>query len=161
MIGSLNTMSYLEPHQWYKKPLVWLKRAQRISIQEQYEKYNVRAFDIHIYFVSKNDRTVFKYGSIEYQTFSVYEVLNYLNSQCDCYVRIVLEETLLSDSVEELCRRENKFYDYCSKIESLYPDIKFFGGYRAYDYRKIYRFKHECPDNVIFYKFVDKLKKAK
>jgi hypothetical protein len=158
MIGSINSMSYLEPHKWWKWPLVWFRRTQKVSVQEQYERYNVRAFDLHVYFNKSHDRTIFKYGNIEYETFSVYETLNYFNNQGDCYARIVLEETSLKGKRDEINDRERKFYDYCSKIELIYPDIKFFGGYRECDYRKIYRFRNDFPDNVMFYERVDKLK---
>ena len=158
MIGSLNTMSYLEPHKWWKKPLVRLKRSQRVTVQEQYEKYNVRAFDLHIYFKENNGRAIFKYGRIEYQTFSVYEVLNYLNRQENVYVRIVLEDTNPNKPKSVLAEKESRFYDYCCKIERLYYNIKFFGGYREFDSKKIYHFKNDCPENVVFYKRVDKLK---
>jgi len=159
MIGSLNTMSYLEPLKWWKKPLAWFKRSQETSIQEQYEKYNVRAFDLHIYFIGDHDMAIIKYGNIEYKTFSIYEILNYLNNKGDCYVRVVLEETSLSGEKDKINGRESRFFDYCSKIEIIYPQIKFFGGYRECDSYKIYKFKNESPYNLIFHKFVNKLGK--
>lgn len=158
MIGSLHTMSYLKPYTWWNKLFAWLKRYQKYSIEEQYEKYNVRAFDIHLYFVGENNKTVFKNGSITYNTFSVYEVLNYLNMQENVYVRIVLEDTSPNKPKLVLAEKESRFYDYCGKIEQLYSNIKFFGGYREFDSKKIYHFKNDCPENVVFYKRVDKLK---
>ena len=65
-------MSYLKPHNSFKNLIARFKRAQKINIVEQYEKYNVRAFDFHLYFVGSKGRAIFKYGCIEYETFSIY-----------------------------------------------------------------------------------------
>ena len=159
MIGSLHTMSYLEPHNSFKTLFARFKRVQKVNILEQYEKYNVRAFDLHLYFVGNKGRAIFKYGSIEYETFSVYEILNYLNSKENIYVRIVLEDNgeRISDESRQIL--EKRFVEYCKIIDSIYPKLKFFGGYREYDSKQIYQFKDDAPDNIIFYKRVDKLNK--
>ena len=159
MIGSLHTMSYLEPHSAFGRFIARFKRTQKVNILEQYEKYNVRAFDLHLYFVGNKGRAIFKYGGIEYQTFSVYEILNYLNSKENVYVRIVLEDNgeIIAEENRQLL--EKRFAEYCKIIDSIYPNMKFFGGYREYDFKQIYQFKDDAPDNLIFYKRVDKLNK--
>lgn len=151
MIGSLNSMSYLKPHSLFDKIFAWLKRTQKVDIKEQYEKYNVRAFDFHFYFVGSSKKTIFKYDGIEYETFSIYEILNYLNSKNNVYARVVLEDNSKNINLEKC------FIEYCQKIESIYPKIKFFGGYRENDSKHLYNFKYDTPDNLVFYKRVDKL----
>lgn len=159
MIGSLHTMSYLEPHNSFKNLIARFKRTQKINIVEQYEKYNVRAFDFHLYFVGSKGRAIFKYGCIEYETFSIFEVLNYLNTKNDVYVRIVLEDNGESISNDYRTNLEKRFIEYCKMITSVYNNINFFGGYREHDSKQIYKFKSNAPDNLVFYKRVDKLDK--
>lgn len=157
MIGSLHTMSYLEPHDSFNKVFVWLKKTQKVNIKEQYEKYNVRAFDLHLYFIKENGRAIFKCGAIALETFSVYEILSYLNLMKNTYVRIVLEDKgdNLSDSKRKIL--ESRFIEYCKMISVIYPNIKFFGGYRETDSKLLYNFENDAPNDLIFYKRVDKL----
>lgn len=158
MIGSLHTMSYLKPHSLFNRIIVWLKRTQTHNIQEQYEKYNVRAFDLHLYFVGNKGRAIFKYNGVEYETFSVYEILNYLNSKKNVYIRIVLEDNGEILSPEKRNSLEVRFAEYCNIINSIYSNLKFFGGYREYDRKQIFEFKNGRPKGLIFYRRVDKLK---
>lgn len=152
MIGSLKSMSFLDIHKTWKKPFSWLKcKTQTVNIKEQYEKYNVRAFDMHFTFIGENKKAVFAYDGVRYETYSIYEYLNYLDSVGNTYARVVLEAN--KDSIE----LETRFYEYCSIIESIYQRINFFGGYRESDSKLIYRFKNDCPEDVVFYKRVDKL----
>jgi hypothetical protein len=154
MIGSLNSMSFLGSKKNWKNPFSWFKKkAQIVDIKEQYEKYNVRAFDMHLSFVGNNKKAVFTYDGVSHETFSVYEYLNYLNNRENTYVRVVLEAD------ENSVALETRFHEYCSIIESIYPNIIFFGGYRESDSKLIYHFKNDAPDNIIFYKRVDKLNK--
>ncbi len=151
MIGSLNSMSFLKPHNLYDKILSIFRKTQKVNIKEQYEKYNVRAFDFHIAFIGKYKKAIFKYNNVSYKTFSVYEALNYLNKKENAYVRFVLEADY--DDI----RAETRFYDYCGIVETIYHGIKFFGGYRECDLKEIYHFKNDCPEDLIFYKRVEKL----
>jgi len=159
MIGSLNTMSYLKPRNTFGKMFAWLKRTQKVDIKEQYEKYNVRAFDFHFYFVGKTKKAVFKYNGIEYETFSVYEILNYLNNNGNTYARIVLEDNGEKITSENRVSLETRFIEYCQMISLIYPDVKFFGGYRKFDLKQLYMFDYNEPEGLIFYKRVDKLYK--
>jgi hypothetical protein len=152
MIGSLKSMSFLEAFSKWEKLFACLKKTQTTSIEEQYEKHNVRAFDFHITFVNSYKRAVLKYGNINYNTFSMYEYFNFLNKKKDTYVRIVLEEKYPNDKLE------NRFCEYCKIIETIYKDIKFFGGYREFDKKQLYKFKNKEPEDLIFYERVDKLK---
>jgi len=157
MVGSLHSMSYLRPHRLKDRIINWLKRAQTVSIFEQYEKCGIRAFDIHLYFLNKNGKAIFKCGNTEYETFSVFEILNYLNSKQNVYVRIVLED--LGEHMAKDCRETLKirFINYCQIIESVYKNIHFFGGYREFDLKRLYKFKGNYIGGIMFCRRVDRL----
>lgn len=155
MIGSLKSMSFLGANKTWKNPFLWRsKKTQIVDIKEQYEKYNVRAFDMHLTFVGKSKKAIFAYDGIIYETFSIYEYLNYLNNVGNAYVRVVL------DADKKSIELETRFYEYCSIIESIYQKIKFFGGYRESDFKLIYKFKNDAPNDLVFYERVDKLNRA-
>jgi len=135
MKGSLNSTNYLVPFGFLNKIKAFFKKRHTASIEEQYEIYGVRAFDFHIDF-TKNNRAIFKYDGIPYDTFSIYSCLNYLNKKGNAKVRMVLED----DSFK--AEKEARFNEYCSVIEKIYKDIEFFGGYREEDRKTLYKFKH-------------------
>jgi hypothetical protein len=105
MKGSLNTMDYLEPHGFINKIKSHFRKHKTASIQTQYDVYNVRAFDLHIDFTDTG-KAYFKYCGVAYETFSIYEVLNYLNKKGDTQVRMVFEGK----------DKENRFREYCNII---------------------------------------------
>ena len=157
MIGSLNSMTFLKPFSIWKKPFAWLNRCQVAGIEAQYELYNVRAFDLHIYFVGEKERAIFKHGNVEYYTFSIFEILNYLDKKGDVYVRLVLEE----DCDDKSQSIERRFKSYCKNVETIYKNTKFFGGYRECDSFVLYNFKEQRPEGLYFFRRVDKLKRKR
>lgn len=163
IIGSRDSMSYLEPHvssKWFsfiERYIAKLKSAQVVDIKTQYEVYGVRAFDIHISFLKNTDKAYFKYDTVDYETFSIYDILNYLNTKLNANVRIVLEDLGEEIGAVERARLESRFAEYCQMIELLYPNICFYGGYREFDLKQLYKFKKMPPNNIVFYRRVDKL----
>ena len=143
--GSHNSMSYLKPLNRLYRLFRFLYKCQGKSIEKQYES-GVRLFDIHIY---KNDRDkgCFKYGNVIYNAFSFYEPFNFLNKMKDCYVNLVLEETVNDSKKEGIKETENKFIWYCNSLQMMYPNIKFIGGYREFDKRILYEFKNGLEEN--------------
>ena len=135
MKGSLNSTNYLTPFGLLNKIKAHFKKRHTASIEEQYEIYGVRAFDLHIDFTKRN-KAVYKYDGIQYETFSIYSCLNFLNKKGDAKVRIVLEDETFN------AEKEIRFNEYCSIIEKIYKDIEFFGGYREEDRKTLYKFKH-------------------
>lgn len=159
MLGSIHSMSYLDTHGFFDRIKAYFKRCQHATIEEQYEKFNVRVFDIHIYFINENfKRAVFKMGDIEFETFSIFEVMNFFDRHDNVYVRMVLEETdLEAHDINYNLAMEARFREYCAMLESVFKNIKFFGGYRECDSHKIYHFNYDHPTDVEFKKDVDKL----
>ena len=66
ILGSHNTMSYLTPRNWFYKLIAFTARCQSKSIQEQYEKYGVRLFDLRFRF-NKKGEIYFAHGTVEYK----------------------------------------------------------------------------------------------
>ena len=138
-VGSKYSMSYLKPRTWWMRVLNVFKRRQRVDIQTQYERYGVRCFDLHLY-PNENGKMCFANDGIEYLTFSVYEILNYLNTKGDCSVIITFEDTIMDG---HNLRMMDRFKEYCSMIERIYTNIRFFGGNSHLTGRCIYRFTNE------------------
>ena len=139
-IASHDTMSYLPIKQWYLKPVAFAARCQSVSLEEQFDQYGVRAFDFRIWF-DKNNNPVFSHGAAIFIE-DVYDTLEYLDSKNQLiYVRIMLEEDKLRNKKSNILDIENLFIDFCNSIERDYKNIKFYGGYRKFDYKILYRFQ--------------------
>lgn len=139
-VGSKYSMSYLKPRTWWMRVLNAFKRRQRVDIQTQYERYGVRCFDLHLY-PNENGKMCFANDGIEYLTFSVYEILNYLNAKGDCSVKITFEDTVMDSHNMRMMYR---FKEYCSIIEKIYTGICFFGGNSHLTGRNIYKFNKKA-----------------
>lgn len=142
MIGSLHTMNFLKPYGFLNKLKLFFKNRNSASLEVQYGLYNVRAFDFHIDF-TKTNKAIFKYDGMPYETFSIYNYLNYLNAKKDTVVQISLEDMSLSSE------KEARFKEYCSIIENIYKNITFIGGFRVNDKKKLYEFKRFYPNSKI------------
>ena len=145
MKGSLSTMNYLEPQGFFDKLRAFFKTRHTANLKTQYEIYGARAFEFRIDF-DKAGRTFFKYGGIKYETFSIYEYLNYLDKKGNTMVKILLEDD------DRNIEKEKKFKEYCSTIEKIYQNIAFTGGYRTCDLRLIHRFKYVIYSESIDWK---------
>ena len=141
LIGSHNSMGYLHPYSIVKRILFRRYRTQACDIETQYSTYGVRVFDISIG-VDKSNHAVFQYHNTQYKTFSIYEIMKYLNEKGDCYVRLILDDTTHS-TTDERKRIEAKFQQQCKIYEEIYTNIKFFGGLRRSDWTRVYTFNGE------------------
>lgn len=147
-IGSNNSLTYLRPSSWWSKIFRYFGKCQSATYQEQYEYCGVRLFDLRLY-ADKHCHIIAKYGSHKYSIFSLYEILNYLDKKGDVTIRITFEayvDDILGDV--EYRRIEEKFIQICNVIETIYPNIKYFGGYRAYDKKKLYVFNYEKENGI-------------
>lgn len=134
-LASHNSMSYLPPRKWWMYPFRFMARCQSKSIEEQYEKYGIRMFDLRISF--RKLLPEFRHGAIAYKG-DVCKVLDYLNSKRDCKVRLILEE-YLNDKTQY---QEDMFKVFATNCEHIYENIMFFGGVRKRDWKEIYKFKY-------------------
>lgn len=139
-LATHNSMTYLSPKKWYLYPFKFIARCQSKSIQDQYEKYGIRMFDIRISYDNKGN-IEFRHGLIAYKG-NVEDTLKYLNSRPDrVYIRLILEVGQYAD----LERQECLFRIDCRRFEESYTNIKFFCGRRKFDWKKVYNFKYKDP----------------
>lgn len=125
-------MSYLPLKKWWMKPFRFIAKCQSKSIEEQYEKYGVRLFDIRISY-DKNGIPEFRHGAIAFKG-NVYDTFRYLDSkETPVYIRLILEK----DGQEELFKRD------CKLWETGYQNLIFFCGVRKSDWKRLYSFKVE------------------
>lgn len=136
-LASHDSMTYLKPKKWYLYPFRFIARCQSKTLEEQYEKYGIRMFDLRISF-DKHHIPEFRHGLMAFKG-DVEYYLEYLNSKGDCSVRIWLEE--YRDDKTDL--QETLFSMFCSKAEELYPNIKFFGGVRKRDGAVLHKFNYK------------------
>ena len=129
-IASHDTMTYLPPKKWYLYPFRFVARCQSKTIQEQYEDYGIRMFDLRISF-TKDFHLEFRHGLIAYKG-SVKNILKYLNSKGDTYVRLIYEKGEYDLLFTHLCKR----------LEEKYPNIKLFGGIKKKGWKTLYTFKN-------------------
>lgn len=139
VIGSHNSWSYLTPEKWWMKLLRFSARCQDVDIETQYEKYQVRCFDLRISF--NGGKLIISHGIIRYKI-SMYELskqLKWINSKGDCYVRVIHE--VRKKSKYTYLNRET-FRMFCKNLEVLYPNIKFWCGRNLYNWNNDYLFKY-------------------
>lgn len=147
ILGSHNSWSYLPVEKWWMKFLRFTAKCQDFNIKTQYEKYNVRCFDLRISF-NNNASLIVSHGIIRYKI-SAKDLLNdlsWLNNKKDCYVRVLNEvrnKSKYSSFEVEL------FTLFCSNLEVLYPNIKFWCGRNLYNWNIDYTFKYNpsCEEN--------------
>jgi hypothetical protein len=92
IIGTHNTMTYLEPKKWWMKLLNKYAQCQSKTIEEQYEA-GCRYFDLRIRF--REEGMYFAHGLIEYKSDKTpMDIFNWLldkSNEGKIYVRILLE----------------------------------------------------------------------
>lgn len=140
-LGTHNSMSYLPAKKWYLTPFKFMARCQSKSIEEQYE-LGARMFDLRVAF-DKSNSPEFRHGMMRYKgnVLLALETLNHLSKANGkkLYVRFILE------TKKESAAQELLFIKLCKTCESLYPDLRFFGGNRKFDWKKMYGFKNREP----------------
>ena len=133
LLGSHNSLSYLRPKKWYMYPFIFTAKCQKVNYKEQYKNYNIRVFDLRVWF-DKDGNLEVRHGAMVYNIDlnGVYEFLHYLNSKTDSYVRIILEEDNLSKREKNSAWKEILFDKFCTSIETLFTNLyssttRFFG----------------------------------
>jgi hypothetical protein len=84
MIASHNSFTYLKPKKWWMRIGRFMAKCQSKTIQEQYEKYNARLFDLRVDF-DKNDNVILRHGLAVYKITEseLYSILDFLNTRED------------------------------------------------------------------------------
>lgn len=148
LIGSNNSLTYLRPSSWWSRFFRWFGRCQSTTYKEQYEYCGVRLFDLRLY-ADEHCHIIAKNGNTRYSIFSLYEILSYFDKKGDVTIRISFDATV-SDTVNnsEYNRIEEKFVNTCKIIETIYPNINYFGGYRICDSKLLYKFWYERHNGI-------------
>ena len=136
IIGAHNAWSYLRPKKWWMRLISFSARCQRCNIKEQYEKHNVRCFDLRIRF--REGKPVICHGIVEYDYSyeELLEDLKWLHSKGDVIVRLLLE--LRSVKKKDWSKQKqlfNTFYNTILKI--FFPNIEFIKGRSLPDWDKV------------------------
>ena len=159
ILGSHNSMSYLEPTRWWMRPFRIFACCQKKSIREQYN-CGVRCFDLRVSFDS-NGRAIFSHGLIDFllpvdfadgttlpdPTYSpVHSVLSLLDTFAICgepiYIRLILEKKNSPDDFR-------LFVSLCCAVGVLYTHLTFIGGVYKKDWRLIYDFHDPISETEI------------
>lgn len=142
LIGSNNSLTYLNPCYLWLKPLKYLGRCQNIEYDKQYNYWGIRFFDFRL-FVNKHNHIIIKNGTYEYNLFSFYEILDFLDKKGDVSILVTLDTSKGYERLRQLESIERKFIEACHAIETIYENIRFYGGYRRNDKVKLYSFEWE------------------
>lgn len=114
-------------------PFNFIAKCQRVTLAEQYKKYDIRMFDFRIAF-NKDSVPYICHGLMDYKG-DIFSFLDYLNKQKGTKVRLVLEKESNKNS-------EKLFMAFCKEVEATYQNIKFFGGIKKKGWEQLYRFKY-------------------
>lgn len=151
LVGSNNSLTYLEPSSPWFKVFKYIWRCQTIDFKRQYTNGGVRLFDIKLSVDSYN-HIIVKNGIFSYSVFSLYDVFDFLNKQGDVIVHISFNVNGDECCDNRYYSMERKFMEYCKIIETIYDDIRFYGGERLFDGKVIYTFEKETlnPKPLVF-----------
>lgn len=134
-----NTMSYLTPKKWWMKLIAFTGKCQRVNYIGQY-MLGARGFDLRLFWDEKGELE-FRHGILSYNADEIYNVLDFAQDN-GVIVRILLE---LRDFTKGDQKRngelKNKFREYCTQLEKMYPNIRFYGGRSTGSWEIIYEFK--------------------
>lgn len=146
IIGTHNSMTFLRPAKWYGWFMIPFARCQKKTIIQQWEA-GARVFDLRIRF-TKQGKPYFAHGlyecTHEANPFDVLRLLCklILRDGQRAFVRLILEDP---DK-----QNHNVFYfkHFCDVSIQYYKKIRFFGGNRKGDWKKLYTFKGDVPDSL-------------
>lgn len=137
-LASHNTMSYGKPRNPLLRPFHFVARCQNISIEEQYEKYGVRMFDLRVKFNRKAQKWFFAHGFMEFGE-DIDRTLKYLDSRDECvYVRLILEYNRPAKEMDGIVR---KFVDTFGSGRHSWRNIIFFEYRRKYDWKQLFSYE--------------------
>ena len=148
-IGTHNSLTYLTPKKWWQKLIRFTAKCQAVNYEEQY-RLGARVFDVRLWY-DDNLKMEVRHGRIAYKIgYTVFfNMLDFLEEKGDCYVRILCEEDSFAKNDPIVIDKEKCFIEDCRYIESMYDNIKFFGGNRKYDWKVLYNFKNKDVPTLV------------
>lgn len=148
-IGTHNSLTYLTPKKWWQKLIKFTAKCQAVNYEEQY-KLGARVFDVRLWY-DDDFKVEIRHGRIAYiGGFTVlYDMFDFLDNKKDCYVRLICEEDSFAKKDPLASIKEHYFMDECHNFETQFPNIKFFGGNRKYDWKVLYNFKNKDVPTLV------------
>lgn len=147
ILHSHNSWSYLPVRKG--RLFKWCAKCQSKDILEQYDS-GVRGFDLKVRCVKGSFKIV--HGPVIYDNGEeLYETLIHLNMHKDIIVRVVLD---IRKGKDFTLIQKIAFSNFCETLETLFPNIRFYGGEVLYDHHKIYNFKTSVPEIIELYSSV-------
>ena len=156
ILGSHNSWSYLKPQKWWMKLLSFTAKCQCKTIEEQYEKYGVRCFDLRLRYIDGEAYVVhndFVYGKFWGE---ISQTLQWLNDKRDVVIRVI-HDVRTKNKYKPLSVKS--FKDDCKRMEEEYPNILFWSGMNLYNYEYDYNFEYfpkciekyasVCPPRIV------------
>lgn len=139
-LGSHNAWSYLPPKKWWMKLIGFTAKCQHVSIREQYKKYNVKCFDLHVNTSGGYVHVV--HGKVEYDISykELKQELRWLDYRKDVSVRVILD---IRNKKEFTEKAQDEFIKMCKLFEKSYKNIKFWCGRNLYNWEVTYQFAYE------------------
>lgn len=134
---SHNSWSFLKPRTIWGRMFRFIGKCQSCTIQEQYENYNVRVFDLRVK-PNKNGGLDLCNRRFKYSATNLEKDLEFLNEKGDTFVQVRWEAGMYRYETDEA---RNWFIGFCEKIQNRYKNIKFFGGsttHHCYPYYHFY-----------------------
>lgn len=138
-IGSHDTMTYLKPRDWWLRPFHFVAKCQNVTIEEQYEKYGIKLFDIRVKYNVKKNIWEFAHGAMVFKGKTPKEVFDYLNAKGEkVYIRLILEYNRKNKNIYWI----SEYFVHQAKdwIEQ-YPNLIFFEFTRKYDWERLYSYE--------------------
>jgi hypothetical protein len=139
-LASHNSWSYLPPKKWWMKLIGFTAKCQDADIEEQYEKYGVRCFDLRISF--NGDILQVNHGPIVYDITpqQLFTHLRYLSNKGDVAVRLLLDVRSKEDYTQH---QVEQFRYWCGILVEVYKNIHFWCGRNLYNWNVEYDFGPE------------------
>jgi hypothetical protein len=139
------------------KLIAFTAKCQDYDITDQYEKCDVRCFDLRVRFDAEGN-PIICHGIVEYKhnVADLMGWLRWLDSKGDVVVR-VLHEARNEKQYNELTK--DLFIWFCGTLEEEFPNIKFWCGKNLYNWEVDYEFSYDpsceekyasvCPPKLI------------
>ena len=146
-LATHNTMTYRKPKQFWAKLIPFVARCQSVDYKKQHE-LGAKGFDLRLFW-DKDGKLEFRHGLVSYNADDIYEILSYANEN-NLYLRVMLEiRDCYVKSIKNLDALKQKFINFCCEIESVYPNVKFYGGKTMNDWKTIYNFKNDLSTKEV------------
>ena len=153
-IGSHDSLSYLKPRIWWMRPFHFVARCQSKTYQEQYEA-GARYFDVRLRTtIDPNAEPTIAHGIMPFRAKAGFlnEMFGWLDgrstSDNPIYIRL-LYEMPMKDKTKEAEKKEQVFVSLCQKYMEAYPNLRFCGGQRKYDWKLLVSLPpHPCSKDL-------------